>query len=66
MVTYADLKKTGMAWALHDSEEVRLGYCFVLWLTSAGMAGDVPGLCGELVGRNYIFQSSIPFTTPYF
>jgi hypothetical protein len=27
MVTYVNLKKTGMAWALHDSKEVRLGYC---------------------------------------
>ena len=38
---------------------------FVLWLTSAGMAGDVPGICEGLVGRIHIFQSSVSFTTPY-
>jgi len=38
---------------------------FELWLTSAVMAGEVPGICGDLVGRNYIFQFSISFTTHY-
>jgi hypothetical protein len=27
IVTYVNLKETGMAWALHDTEEVRLGFC---------------------------------------
>jgi hypothetical protein len=43
-----------------------LDIVFVMWFKSEGMAGEVPGICGDLVGRNYIFQFSIYFETRYF